>query len=165
MILCGGSDSGEENLRNMILNICTERHVKQLIEIYLPVMPVAGSIFGPLSRTHFSKSEFKNEMLSSALLDMELTLLCVCGVNSCIPELEHLIEKISRSLFQKEAFEIRFMDSDSWNEAEVNFFRREKLCRRDYLDNFKNEARFKNLAVLELTFRKVSLGKLIWPLA
>ena len=53
----------------------------------------------------------------------------------------------------------------SLNEAEVNFFRREKLCRRDYLDNFKNEARFKNLAVLELTFRKVSLGKLIWPLA
>jgi len=26
----------------------------------------------------------------------------------------------------------------------------------------KNEARFRNLAVLELTFRKVSLGKLIW---
>ena len=77
----------------MILNICTERNVKQLIEIYLPVMPVAGSIFGPLSQTHFSKSEFKNEISSSALLDMELTLLCVCGVNSCIPELEHLIEK------------------------------------------------------------------------
>jgi len=37
----------------------------------------------------------------------------------------------SRSFFQKEAFEIRFMDSDSWVEAEVNFLRREKLCRRD----------------------------------
>jgi len=32
--------------------------------------PVAGSIFGPLSQTHFSKSEFKKEISSSALLDM-----------------------------------------------------------------------------------------------
>ena len=50
----------------------------------------------------------------------------------------------SRSLFQKEAFEIRFMDSDSWNEAEVILKCRGKLCRRDYLDYLKNEARFRN---------------------
>jgi len=31
------------------------------------------------------------------------------------------------------------MDADSWNEAEVNFFRRPKLCRRDYLDYLKIE--------------------------
>ena len=101
MILCGGSDSGEENLRNMISNICTERNIKQLIEIYLPVMPVAGSIFGPLSQTDFSKSEFKNEISSSVLLDMELTLLCVCGVNLFFSELEHLIEKKFHGLFSK----------------------------------------------------------------
>jgi len=65
----------------------------------------------------------------------------------------------SLSLFQKEAFEIRFMDSDSWNEAEVNFFRREKLSRRDYLDYLKNKAKSGDMAVLELTVRKVSLGK------
>jgi len=70
--------------------------------------PVAGSIFGSLSQTHISKSEFKNEILRSALLDIQVTLLGVCGVD----ELEYLIHG-SRSLFQKEAFEIRFMDSDS----------------------------------------------------
>jgi len=94
------------------------------------VTPVARLVFWPVSQTHFSKSEFKNEISSSALLDIQMILLCVCGVISFIPELEYLIEKILRSLFQKEAFEIRFMDSDSWNEAEVNFFRREKLSWR-----------------------------------
>jgi len=47
-----------------------------------------------------------------------MTLLCVCGVESFIPELEHWIEKLfqsSWSILQKEAFEIKFMDSDSWN--------------------------------------------------
>ena len=37
MILCGGSDSGESNLRNWILNICAEREVKYFSEIYLPL--------------------------------------------------------------------------------------------------------------------------------
>jgi len=63
------------------------------------------------------------------------------------------------SLFQKEAFEIRSMGSDSLVEAEVNFFRREKLCRRDYLDYLKNRAKSGDMAVLELNFRNVSLGK------
>jgi len=73
------------------------------------VTPAAGSIFGPLSQTHFSKSEFKNEIPSSALLDIQMTLLCACEVDSFIPELE----LFPRSLFKNEAFEIRFMDSDS----------------------------------------------------
>ena len=64
-----------------------------------------------------------------------------------------------RSLFQKKTFEIRFMHSDSWNEAEVNFFRREKISRRDYLDYLKNKAKSGEMAVLQLTFRKLSLGK------
>jgi len=54
------------------------------------LMQVAGSIFGPLFQTHISKSEFKNEISSSALLDIQLTLFCVCGVDSFLPELEHL---------------------------------------------------------------------------
>ena len=110
MSLCGGSDSGEENIRNMFLNICTERIVTQFIEIYLPVTPVTGSIFGPLSQTHFSKSEFKNEISTSTFLDIQMTLLCVCGVDSVIPELEHFIEKRFHGLFSRK----KPLKSDSW---------------------------------------------------
>jgi len=67
----------------------------------LHLTPVARSIFGPLSQTHFPKSEFKNEISSSALLDIHMTLLCVCGVDSFIPELEHLIVKIFSVSFPK----------------------------------------------------------------
>jgi len=51
---------------------------------------VTRSIFGPLSHTRISKSEFKNEISSSALLDIQLTLFCVCGVDSFLPGLEHV---------------------------------------------------------------------------
>jgi len=54
------------------------------------ITPVAGSILGTILKTHISKREFKNEILRSALLDIQLTLFCVCGVNSFLPELEHL---------------------------------------------------------------------------
>jgi len=53
------------------------------------------------------------------------------------------------------------MDSDSLNEAEVNFFRREKLCVRDYLNYLKNKGKSGDMAVLELTVRKVSPGKFV----
>jgi len=52
--------------------------------------PVAGSIFGPLSQTHISKRVFINGISNSDLLDIQLTLFCVCGVDSFLPELEHL---------------------------------------------------------------------------
>ena len=52
--------------------------------------PVAGLIFGALSHTHFSKRIFMNEISSAALLDIQLTLFCVCGVDSFHPELEHV---------------------------------------------------------------------------
>jgi len=45
-------------------------------------------------------------------------------------------------------------------EAKVNLLRREKLSRRDYLDYLKNKAKSGDMAVLELTFRNVSEGKL-----
>jgi len=67
--------------------------------------PVARSIFGPLShqlsQAHFSKSEFKNEISSSALLDIQMTLLCGCGVDFFIPELEHSMETPFHDLFSK----------------------------------------------------------------
>jgi len=72
--------------------------------------PVAGSIFGLLSQTHFSKSEVKNEILRFALLDLQMTLLCVCGVDSFIPELEHLMKKLFHGLFSKK----NPLKSDSW---------------------------------------------------
>jgi len=46
-----------------------------------------------------------------------------------------------------------------WVEAEVNFFRRENFCRRDYLDYLKNRAKSGDMDVLLLTFRNMSLGK------
>jgi len=66
--------------------------------------PSAELIFGPL----FHQRDLNQKVSSSALLDIQLTLLCVCGVNSFIPELEHLpvYTKNSRSRFQKEGFEI-----------------------------------------------------------
>jgi len=56
-------------------------HLKTAPEHCVQITLVAESIFGPLSQTHFSKSEFKNEISSSALLDIQITLLCVCGVD------------------------------------------------------------------------------------
>jgi len=47
----------------------------------------------------------------------------------------------SVSLFQKEAFEISFLENRSWNEAEVKILRRAKLSRGDYLNYLKNEAK------------------------
>ena len=54
------------------------------------VRPVAGSIFWPLSQTHISKQVFMDEISISALPDIQLKLLCVCGMDSFLPELEHL---------------------------------------------------------------------------
>jgi len=78
--------------------------------ILLNLTPVARSIFGLLSQTHFSKSEFKNEILRCALLDIQMTLLCVCGVDSFIPELEHLIKKLFHGLCSEK----NPLKSDSW---------------------------------------------------
>jgi len=89
-----------------------------------------------------------------------MTLLCVCGVNSFISELEHWIEKLFHGLFSKKKplksdsrIQIHEMKLMSTSSAE------KKLSRRDYLDYLKNKAKSGDMAVLELTFRKVSLGK------
>jgi len=47
-----------------------------------------------------------NEISSSALLNIQLTLLFVCGMDLFMLELEHLLKMFLRSLFQKEGFEI-----------------------------------------------------------
>jgi len=48
--------------------------------------------------------------LRSDLLDIQVTLLCVGGVDSLIPELERLIEKLFHGLFSKK----KPLKSDSW---------------------------------------------------
>jgi len=54
--------------------------------------PHAGSriIFSTTFQFHISKQVFMNEISSSTLLDIQLTLLCVCGVDSFLPELVRL---------------------------------------------------------------------------
>ena len=51
-----------------------------------------------------------NEIWSAALLDIQLQLLCVCGVDSFIPELEHLIKIFFHDLFAKK----KPLQSRSW---------------------------------------------------
>jgi len=103
-----------------------QKRSQQISESY--IMPVAGSIFGSLSQTHISKSEFKNEISKSALLDIQVILLGVCGVDSFIPELEHLIEKLLHGLFSKKkplksdsCIQIHELKLRSASSAEKNF--------------------------------------------
>jgi len=51
------------------------------------------------------------------------------------------------------ASEVRY-----WNEAEVNFFRRIGLSRRDYLDYLKNQAKSGDMAVTVLQNQVQSLN-------
>ena len=81
-------------------------------------------------------------------------------MDSFIPELEHLIEKLFHGLFSKKqplksrpwkiAHEMKLRSTSS---AEQNF------PQRDYLDYLKNEAKSGDMAVVEIRFRNISLGK------
>jgi len=73
--------------------------------------PVAGSIFQPLFQTHISKREFKNDISSSALLDIQLTLFCVCGEKFISPQIRTFVEKRFHGLFSKKK------GSKSWGVA------------------------------------------------
>jgi len=59
---------------------------------YRSVTPVAGSIFRPLSRTQRSGSEFSDEILRSALLDIQPTFKCPLEWIHVIPPLVRLDE-------------------------------------------------------------------------
>ena len=87
------------------------------------ITPVAWPIFGPHSRSFFHKWVFKNEISSSALFDMYY------GVIFFYPRIRKFDRKpLSRSLCQKEAFEISFLKNrfcvqaeGSTSSAEQNF--------------------------------------------
>jgi len=55
------------------------------------------------------------------------------------------------------------MDSDSWVEAEVNFFRREKHFPRDYLDYLKNRAKSGDMENLNSLLKFWVWGRKIDP--
>ena len=117
--------------------------------------PVAGSIFGPLSQTQFSKSEFKNEISSSALLDFQLTLLCVYGVDSFIPELEHWMETICHGLFSKK----KSLKSDSWIQIHEMKLRSTSSAEENFPDKI-TWITWKNLEIWQ--FLKSILEKRVW---
>ena len=69
------------------------------------------------------------------------------------PRIRTFVEKHFHGLFSKK----KDLKSEGfvsgvcyWNEAEVNFFHRAKLSRRDYLDYLKNEAKSGDLAILDI---------------
>jgi len=63
----------------------------KILKFSLRFTPVAGSIFRPLSQIHISKRVFMNEISSPALLDIQLTLLGVCGFIS--PRIRTFVEE------------------------------------------------------------------------
>ena len=76
--------------------------------------------------SHISKSEFKNEISSSALLDIQLTLFCVCGFIS--PRIRTFVEKRFHSLFSEKkgsksggCFFVSKLKLRSTSSAEKNF--------------------------------------------
>jgi len=76
------------------------------------------------------------------------------------PRIRTFVQKRFHSLFsKKKALKSGGVLSYLSFEAEVNFLRREKLSRRDYLDYFKNKAKSGDIADLEHMFRNVMLDK------
>ena len=102
----------------------TARNFRHDHYIWMIMTTVAGSIFRPLSHTHISKRVYHERDFKFCFLDIQLTLLCVFGVDLVLPVL-----------------------------------RRENLFRRDYLDYLENRTKSGDMAVFELKFRNVILGK------
>ena len=77
-----------------------------------------------------------------------MTLFCVCGVDSFIPELEHLIEKLFHGLFSKN----KPLKSGQLLPQRKTFPTR-------LLGLLEKRSKIWKYGRSELTFRKVSLGK------
>ena len=127
-LLFWGFCSPESDPPHKIMQYCLYSSIWLVFSFPPLVTTVTGSIFGSLSKTQISKSEFKNEILRSPLLDIQVILLCVCGVDSFNPELEHLIENLFHSLFSKKKplksdvwIQIHEMKLRSTSSAEKNF--------------------------------------------
>jgi len=87
-----------------------------------------------------------------------MTLFCVFGVDSFIPELEHWIQKLVHGLFSKK----KPLKSDSWIQIHEMKLRTTFSAEKNFPDEITwitRKTKSGDMAVLELTFRKVSLGK------
>jgi len=105
-----------------------------------------------------------NEFSSSALLDIQLTLLCVCGVDSFNHRIRTFVEKNFTVSFPKR----RLWNLESslvgdsflkWRWCQLQLLRRAKLSRWDCLDYLENEAKCGNMAVLEIRCQILPLEK------
>ena len=59
-----------------------------------------------------------------------MTLLCACGVDSFIPELEYLIEKLFHGLFSKK----KPLKSDSWIQIHEMKLRSTSSAEKNFAD-------------------------------
>jgi len=76
----GISDYRDQHTETVELKfVCTLRYASKKF------MPVARSIFGPLSWSFCDQWDFTNEISSSALLNVQPILLCVSGVDYLSP--------------------------------------------------------------------------------
>jgi len=111
--------------------------------------PVAGSIFRPLSQTQNLRSEFRFPISPDFkfCFTWHPTDIILCWWSGFIsPRIRTFVEKCFHGLFsEKKGSKSGGVPSFLWVEAEVNFFRREKLCRRDYLNYLKNRAKPTNM--------------------
>ena len=60
-----------------------------------------------------------------------MTLLCICGVDSCIPELEHLIEKTFHGLSCKK----KPLKSDLWIQIHELKLRSTSSAEKNFADD------------------------------
>jgi len=86
-------------------------------------------------------------------------------VDSFLPGLEHLYKNVFTVSFPKRRVRNLRVFLRFWVEVEVNFFRREKICRRDYLDYLKIRAKSGDMENLNslLKFWTWESGRKIHP--
>jgi len=66
-------------------------NIKKIEKVQNISVPFDDNTSGRSVSVAFVSSDFPDlQISSSALLDIQLTLFCVCGVDSFLPELEHL---------------------------------------------------------------------------
>jgi len=146
----GQVGQGEGSLQIFVGQVGQGQGVCPLQPFHLSQMGLQGlAIFGPLSQTHISERVFMNKISSSTLLYIQLTLFCVCGVDSFLPQLEHLYKNVFTVCFPKRRVRNLGVFLRFWVETEVNFFHKEKFFRRDCLDYLKNRAKSGDMALLE----------------
>jgi len=63
------------------MGIAMYSHRSLSLSLCIAITPVTASIFGPLSQTHFSKSEFKNGQISKSCFVFQVIQVISSGKN------------------------------------------------------------------------------------